>query len=1028
MGLTTLLLAVLGGFPPRSARDPEKGPRDEGANVLSDDNSGDESDDEGAAIPPASSRLRSFAFRRRTWSTQGPSNVTSVRFSRTNTATTDSTVMSMSIFTKAKEFIFPPEDPDGLERFVPNYRWTPIISGVVIPFSILLEIPGLTERWYIRTEGFETVETKPNPPLLDSAMAVSIACALIANICLVLRFLEKRVRTTTLLCIIFLTIHDLINSVTVIIFGVQHRFDDGFTYGQAFWLTLCSTITSSITNITLIVDFIRTPDFGISGSGLTRKQRSLVIIVIVLLTYIAFGALVTSFIQNLSFINGLYFTVVTIETIGFGDITPDTTGARIFICFYLAFGVLTIGVAVSMTRETVLEGLEIGYRRRLRKLRLRRREARRFRKWEARWARAVEWRLKDRGLPVWVHDRHYAHEGVKFTGLPGEQDGAGEDHWMRKWAETLGFAKQKTTSDEGHERRATRGHPKKRHLNIDALSSQQLEAAALEAGVPLEMFIDPEGRPTMKRHTSDGSRSGQQHGELNIDQQHLGIGQGLRRTASSNGWPAHPQTPTHAQIGRMAAMVTKFAVAVTGAHVRMMGHAAEGSGDPTEDRQAHLEAAEDAQEAEEEVDEATESPAARKGSAVWFDDNVAADQADAASPGGDAEKQGESSRRQKGDDQRQEQVDVGTNAPVPKWSREMARSAHERSAFSYEHYKEDMASEEKKAYFAKLTVAWSLFLVFWFVGSAIFSATEGWAYGTAMYFCFTAFTTTGYGDFSPQTPAGRSIFVVWALLGVATMTILISVLQEAGSSRYKSALHSRMFDNAVKQFRRRENAETNRIANQKLSPYLRQRARKESTVDFPEEIDDADQGEISPETVLAVKEMAQRDLEELPGEIVRQARTFHQHMQFYVKQGHGIGVGEDGQKEDDDHKAKVPQDLRDLLDEIAKIEGISGRGKREILQDDDARSTLFMLSIERTLRHMINAAEKSMAALAERDALIALQHRRDRRQEESREDGATIKAKARKSIDTPKSDSSPSTSTPTISDEDDNGESIPQSK
>lgn len=39
---------------------------------------------------------------------------------------------------------------------------------------------------------------------------------------------------------------------------------------------------------------------------------------------------------------------------------------------------------------------------------------------------------------------------------------------------------------------------------------------------------------------------------------------------------------------------------------------------------------------------------------------------------------------------------------------------------------------------------------------------------------FTAFTTIGYGDFAPKTPAGRSIFVVWALFGVATMTILIS--------------------------------------------------------------------------------------------------------------------------------------------------------------------------------------------------------------------------------------------------------------
>lgn len=45
-----------------------------------------------------------------------------------------------------------------------------------------------------------------------------------------------------------------------------------------------------------------------------------------------------------------------------------------------------------------------------------------------------------------------------------------------------------------------------------------------------------------------------------------------------------------------------------------------------------------------------------------------------------------------------------------------------------------------------------------------------------MYFPlgFVAFSTIGYGDYYPQTPAGRSIFVVWAIMGVGTMTILIS--------------------------------------------------------------------------------------------------------------------------------------------------------------------------------------------------------------------------------------------------------------
>jgi len=68
--------------------------------------------------------------------------------------------------------------------------------------------------------------------------------------------------------------------------------------------------------------------------------------------------------------------------------------------------------------------------------------------------------------------------------------------------------------------------------------------------------------------------------------------------------------------------------------------------------------------------------------------------------------------------------------------------------------------------------------------------SERWHFGTAVYFCFIAFTTVGYGDYTPITPTGRSIFVVWALLGVATMTILISILVEAYSRQFKSVIRT----------------------------------------------------------------------------------------------------------------------------------------------------------------------------------------------------------------------------------------------
>lgn len=73
--------------------------------------------------------------------------------------------------------------------------------------------------------------------------------------------------------------------------------------------------------------------------------------------------------------------------------------------------------------------------------------------------------------------------------------------------------------------------------------------------------------------------------------------------------------------------------------------------------------------------------------------------------------------------------------------------------------------------------------------------TEGWGFGSAIYFCerypsypfieimltslklsgFITYTTVGYGDLYPKSPAGRAIFTFWALLGVGGLTVLISV-------------------------------------------------------------------------------------------------------------------------------------------------------------------------------------------------------------------------------------------------------------
>ena len=87
-----------------------------------------------------------------------------------------------------------------------TYRILPIFSGLMIPFSIMLSIPSLTGQWYIRTEDNVTTEIRPNPVFLQVTMGFSMACGILANACLVIRFAERCVKLMTLASIGFLTL------------------------------------------------------------------------------------------------------------------------------------------------------------------------------------------------------------------------------------------------------------------------------------------------------------------------------------------------------------------------------------------------------------------------------------------------------------------------------------------------------------------------------------------------------------------------------------------------------------------------------------------------------------------------------------------------------------------------------------------------------------------------------------------------------------------------------------------------------
>ena len=63
---------------------------------------------------------------------------------------------------------------------------------------------------------------------------------------------------------------------------------------------------------------------------------------------IAVGTVVFSLLEDWSIVDSFYFSVVTATTVGFGDLTPDTDGAKLFTVLYIIFGISIIGTFLNL--------------------------------------------------------------------------------------------------------------------------------------------------------------------------------------------------------------------------------------------------------------------------------------------------------------------------------------------------------------------------------------------------------------------------------------------------------------------------------------------------------------------------------------------------------------------------------------------------------------------------------------------------------------------------------------------------------
>jgi voltage-gated potassium channel len=69
------------------------------------------------------------------------------------------------------------------------------------------------------------------------------------------------------------------------------------------------------------------------------------------------------------------------------------------------------------------------------------------------------------------------------------------------------------------------------------------------------------------------------------------------------------------------------------------------------------------------------------------------------------------------------------------------------------------------------------------LGTVVFHWLEGWGWIDSFYFSVVAVTTVGFGDFAPQTDAGKLFTVLYIVVGISLIATFLDARFKKAASR-----------------------------------------------------------------------------------------------------------------------------------------------------------------------------------------------------------------------------------------------------
>ncbi|KAL3477390.1 hypothetical protein BJX99DRAFT_246164 [Aspergillus californicus] len=233
----------------------------------------------------------------------------------------------------------------------------PLIAGTMGPLTNLMAITALVMPWRdfvpgtnADVSGLPLRNDLSNPTWCIALSATSLACGVIGSISLLFKLAGAVCYGSSLALVLLcwlLAAGNLIGSIVAM--HIYYRPIQGYEiYSQTYWSAVIAAVLYVLLSSTVGVNILgcRLGHYPRSGA-ITANQRVLVLQTLIFDLWLAIGGVAFSQSIGLSYPDALYFSTVTMLTIGFGDITTTNPLGRGLIFPYTVISTIVLGLVVS---------------------------------------------------------------------------------------------------------------------------------------------------------------------------------------------------------------------------------------------------------------------------------------------------------------------------------------------------------------------------------------------------------------------------------------------------------------------------------------------------------------------------------------------------------------------------------------------------------------------------------------------------------------------------------------------------------